>query len=39
MTDQSDFDKFKTAVTTELSHTEFYGGADENDDAAPERDS
>jgi hypothetical protein len=35
--DESDFKKFKKAVTTELSGTEFYGGADEDDDADSER--
>jgi hypothetical protein len=39
MTDQSDFNKFKRAVTTELSHTEFYGGVNENDGPKPERES
>jgi hypothetical protein len=33
LTDKSDFEKFKKALTTELSGMAFYGGADEGDDA------
>jgi hypothetical protein len=37
LVDESDFEKFKKALTTELSGIVFYGGVDEGDDAEGER--